>query len=442
MKIKLSLLAGLLALGSFAVKAQKYGATPEDSVNCKQNISLYQDYYKQKLHDDALTYIKEVCKICPKASKAAWQKGAKIYQAKAKASKKDPAQMNLYVDSLMAMYDGRIEHFGQKGKVLEMKGKDHLKFRKKQPEVAYAMFEEAYQLRGNKMGSSGIVYMFKSKYDMFKQGKCEKTEVIELYPKLKEVADFNIKHSKIEKRKAAYVTANENLLQIFKEVASCEDLETAFKPRFEAKPDDLETVKGILELLNAKECTDSDFYIAVAKKAQELEPSALAAYSIGKWYAKKGKCSEAVNFYKQAFEMAESLSEEEIKPFKIKAGLSAASCQLANKNYADCKNFALRVIKVDPNNGDAYMLIGDAYFYAGNKGAEDACRKKANYWAAVDKYNVAAAKNPELKTKAGQKIAKAKAQYPEKNECFFVSIQEGQKITIGGWIGETVTVRF
>ena len=68
----------------------------------------------------------------------------------------------------------RIEAFGQRGYVLEKKASDYLRFRKKEAEVAYGWFEEAYQLQRQQNGAGAIVYMFKARYDMFKQASVRK----------------------------------------------------------------------------------------------------------------------------------------------------------------------------------------------------------------------------------------------------------------------------
>ncbi len=424
------------------MSAQKFGATPEDSVNCIQSISLGDENYKNKQYNEALKYYKILFEICPKARKGAYQKVPKIYKAKIKAAKGNPELKELLVDSLMAVYDMRIEHFGQRGFVLEKKASDHIKYRPKQPEIAYEMFEEALKLRGNKMGAGAIVYMYKARYAMYKQGKCTKTDVIELYAILKAIADYNIKNGKSEKKINNYKTSNENLLQFFKEVASCEDLVTAFKPRFEANQNDAEMIRGVLELLNAKECEDSDFYIAVAKRLQELSPSPLAAWSIANWYVKKQKCPEAIDYYLEAFALADSLPEVDKAPFKIKAALRAGYCYLSNGQYAKAKLMASRALSVDKSNGEAYMMIGDAYFGGASSCGDNDCDKRAGNWAAVDKYQIALAKDPSLKEKIGNKIAKAKSRFPGKQDCFFYGINEGDSYTVKGWINETTTARF
>ncbi|MGB0403192.1 MAG: tetratricopeptide repeat protein [Salibacteraceae bacterium] len=440
--MRVRVLLGIFMLASVAMSAQKFGATPEDSLTCVQNISLGNERYGQKAYADAAKFYLTAIGVCPKAQKTPYVNSAKSYKKLISATKGNPELKDKLVDTLMMVYDLRIENFGQRGYVLEKKASDHLKYRKKEPETAFAMFEEAYALRGNKMGAGAIVYMYKSRYDMYKQGKCEKVEVIELYPVLKAIADNGIKNGKNEKTKSNYSTSANNLLQIFKEVASCEDLVSSFQPRFETQKDDLEAVRGILELLNAKECEETDFYIVVAKRLQELEPSPLAAWSIANWYVKKQNCGQAIDYYLEAFALADSMDEAEKNPFKVKASTRAAYCYLSNGQYAKVKLMAKKALSIDPNNGEAYMLLGDAYTGGANSFGEDACAKRAGHWAAADKYSIAIAKDPMLKAKASAKLSKAKGRFPSKSECFFIGVKEGDAYTVGGWINETTTARF
>ena len=58
---KIGLLSIIATLTMVSFGQGKYGA---DSVKCVQNLSLYRDYYKQKLYDDAYNYWKVVYTIC------------------------------------------------------------------------------------------------------------------------------------------------------------------------------------------------------------------------------------------------------------------------------------------------------------------------------------------------------------------------------------------
>ena len=252
------------------------------------------------------------------------------------------------------------------------------------------MFEESLELQGNDMEAGAFVYMYRTKYKIYKKGLCPKDEVISLYPKLKAIADYNVKNSTREKDKVNYQKTSDNLLEFFKQVAECEDLVKAFKPKFEKDPENIEQLKEILSLLNTKECDDVDFYITVAKKLQEKEPSAIAAWSIANWYVKKKDCATAIPFYEEAYKLADNMEEkEEIAPFKVKAILRAGLCQLSAGQYASAKQKALKALTIDPNSGDAYVMLGDAYLGGASTWGENACEKGAGYWAAVDKYQIA-----------------------------------------------------
>ncbi len=441
--MKKLIVAVVMIIGATSIQAQKFGATPEDSLNCIKNLSLYQDYYKQKQYGESLKYWKNVFEICPKCSKSIYVKGAKLYARQIKANKANKELKNKLVDTLMMVYDARIEHFGERGFVLGRKAADLSKYNPNAAAEAYAMFEESLELQGNDMEAGALVYMYQTRYNMYRKKLCTKEDVINLYPKLKAIADYNVKNSTREKTKVNYQKSGDNLLQFFKQVADCEDLVKAFKPKFEKDPDNVEQLKEILSLLNTKECDEFDFYIDVAKKLQEKEPSALAAWSIANWYVKKSDCSSAIKYYDEAYNLADQMEDKaEINPFKAKAALRSGLCLLSSAQYASAKNKALKALAADPNSGEAYMMIGDAYLGGAGSWGENECQKRAGYWAAVDKYQTAAAKNAELRTSVNNKIAKAKSRYPEKSECFFHNIQEGSDIKIGGWINETTKVRF
>ena len=51
------LLLALVAAGTAqAQDDSKYGETPEQQAACKENLSLYETYYKQKNYDDAYPF--------------------------------------------------------------------------------------------------------------------------------------------------------------------------------------------------------------------------------------------------------------------------------------------------------------------------------------------------------------------------------------------------
>ena len=84
-------------------------------------------------------------------------------------------------------------------------------------------------------------------------------------------------------------------------------------------------------------------------------------------------------------------------------------------------------------------MIGDAY--ASTKLGGQACEQKAKYWAAYDQYAKAKSVDSESASTAGKKMAGAKGNFPKKTDCFFLGLNDGDAYSVGGWIGESTTVR-
>ena len=88
------------------VKSQsKYG---EDSVKCVINLSLYREYYKQKNYDDAINPWRWVYNNCPASSGNIFKNGPALIKH---LMKKNPENKQAYIDTLMMIYDSRIQYF-------------------------------------------------------------------------------------------------------------------------------------------------------------------------------------------------------------------------------------------------------------------------------------------------------------------------------------------
>ncbi len=420
----------LMVLASGAFAQGKYGASPEDSLTCVQNLSVYSEYYKQKAYDNAIPAWKKAMVVCPKSSKNMYVRGVTMYQKRI-VKEKDPARKRELLDTLYWIYDRRIEFFGEEAKVKGRKGGDILRFDKENLVDAYKTLGESVELAKEKTDAAVLVAYYKSMYKMYKKGKVKKEALVEMYPTLMDYVDAN----RNGKKAAKYKKAEENLQKMFAPVADCPDLIGLFTPKFEATPDDVKLLKNVLKLMDAKECTDADLYIKVAVRLNELEPSATSAYSIGNWYLKKVKYKEAVGYFLQAAELAEDDAKKE------ESYLRAAAAYLGSRDYPNVRGAARKVLSVNPNNGEAYILIGDAYSGSSKNCGENDCEKRAGYWAAFDMYAKAKAVDSNVADKAGKKMGQVKAQFPKKADCFFQGFNEGDAYNVGCWIGEATKVR-
>lgn len=437
MKIKgrLGLLAALMLGFGIQVNAQKirtYTSNEEDSMKCLQSLSLYGEFYKQNNYRDALEGWRAAVNICPKSRVSLYINGVNMYESLYK-EENDPKKKEALLDTMFMVYDMRIEHFGEEGYVLGRKGGDYLKYKKNDVESAYNMLKKSYELQGKESEAGAILYYYQSAYKMYAKKALPKEDLIALYPKLIEVVEHNIAQGN---NVSSYKTVEDNLGKLFAPVADCPDLIDLFQPKFKANPNDAKLLATILKLMESKDCSDSEFYIEVARKNFELEPSGAAAYSIANWYGAKQDFSNAIKYYDLA------VSNTDDNDLKVKALLKKATSNLISKNYQSVKYDAQKVLAIDPSSAEAYILIGDAYAYGSTTVGDNSCLKKAGYWAAIDKYTKAKSLNSELSDKINSKIASAKSQFPSKEDCFFYSINEGTELEVGGWINEKIVVKF
>ena len=144
---------------------------------------------------------------------------------------------------------------------------------------------------------------------------------------------------------------------------------------------------------------------------------------------------QAEGYYREAI----SMEEDGIK--KANYYIKMATIRLSKQDNKTARDYAKQAINFDPDNGTAYMLVGNAY--AGQKISDKEIENQAVYWVAVDYFKEAIAKDPDLADRVNNMIIQCEKVYPEKKELFFEGIMdEGIAYRVGGWINENTTVRF
>ena len=120
-KLKIVIIAAAALSMSIAANGQsKWGDTPDDSIACISNVSLYQEYYKQKSYTDCYEPWRQILKHCPRYSKAVYQKGETIMKAMINSAQ-NAEERDAYIEEMMRMFDQRIQYFGEEAVVLAKK---------------------------------------------------------------------------------------------------------------------------------------------------------------------------------------------------------------------------------------------------------------------------------------------------------------------------------
>jgi len=418
----LVLLAWLSGAASFAQNG-KYGATPEDSILCIQNLSLYIEFYKQKNYADAIVAWRWVFSNSPKSSKKMYANGAKMYKRLIK-KEKDAEKKELLIDTLFMIYDQRIVNFKQEGFVLGLKGVDMLQYRKDKLEEAYSILAKSVELESKKSKAGAVTGYFQSAIKMLEAEKVEKEKVIEIYDEVITIIEYQtgkLQGEKYASKRAFYETAKDNVNILFEPVANCDDLKKIYVAQFESKKEDAKWLKRAAGLMNKKECTDDPLFVKIAETLHNLQPSAVSAFSMGKMMIDKKSFSKATTFLKQAIE----LQEDSLKKADY-------YYMLANHYFKNLKQFAAARVFA--------QKAASLHTGWGTSGAND-FEKGAVYWVAVDKYIRAKSIDGSIAEEANKKIATWSKYFPTKKDAFFYNYTEGKSYTVGCWINETTTVR-
>lgn len=410
----------------------KYGA---DSVKCVENLSLYRDYLKQKMYDDAYKYWSVAYEICPASSERMYVDGVSLVRNKLKNATSE--EKGAVVEELLMVYDKRIENFGKEGYVLGRKGTDMLRYKKSDVEALYNVLDKSIQLQGSKSEAGAIVSYMNAVVLMEKAEKVEESLVVEQFSNMSDLIAQNIAKYEGKKTQEYYIKAQESVESIAAPYLSCDVLIEMAEKNYEKNKENQKWMERTANILDKKGCTDASIFFTIAQEMHKTNPSAISAEKMGIMSLKKKQYTEAENYFKQAIE----LNQDATKSFNLLMEL--ASAQVSRGAYGSARSSARKAAEIEPKNGLPYILIGD--MIAGSSSAcpnGDACKQKAIYWLAVDYLAKAKAIDPSISSKANSKIASYSKYFPERDECFFINVKDGDTVEIGCWIGESTKARF
>ena len=436
-----ALLVALVSITNAASAQGKYGATPEDSVQCVQCLSLYQEFMKQKAYTDALPHLRCATTVCPASSKKMYLDLAKVrkYQL---AKEKDAATQALLADSLYQAYDMRIASFGQRTYVLGRKGVDMLKYTPDRAQEIYATLKESVDGRKEKSEAGPLAAYYQVLYNLYQNGEATKEQMLEEYLRIMGYVEANMANTgggeDGEDGEDAgtnyYELARNNINELFFQVADCADIGSIVGKLMGERPDDAELHERLLKVMNTKECTEEPSYLPLAEKVHKAKPSSESAYGLGLYLAKQRDMSGSLKYMKEAVDLCSDCTD------RVKYLLKAGQVASAAGAHGQSRSFANQVLQVEPSNGEALILIGNAIAASASGCAEP--EVWGPNWLAYDYYQRAKSLDPGVADKASERMAACAARFPEQAKAFFHQLSEGQsfQVTCGGW-NESTTVR-
>jgi tetratricopeptide (TPR) repeat protein len=436
------LMAIMPATNSFGQGESQSGRYGSDSVTCIMNISLYREFFKQwKASDYKSETIKDVIGPwrwvflnCPKGTQNTYIDGAKIVSYMLESTT-DPALKNKYIDTLMMVYDKRIEYFGKEGYVLGRKGVDLFTYRPADVEQIYNALKRSVELEGDNTAGPVLVYYMNAAVNLAKSGKSDSAVIFDTYDISSGIIENNIKKNEENpEEKTNWLTIQGNIELILEPFATCPDLISIYRKKFNESPNDVELLKKISALLDQKKCQNDPFYFETTKRLYELEPSPSSAYLIGKMLLNEEKYAEAIEYLKEAEKMNDPVTSE-------KSFMYIAQAYHALNNLVSARTYALKAAALNPSNGEPYLLIGDLYAESAKDCGNNDLTSRVAYWAAVDKYIKAKQADPQLAAEADRRISAYSTYFPAASTIFFYALKEGDNYRVECWINEDTRIR-
>lgn len=406
--------------------------------------TLEKQFYDQKDYKSALGPWKKLYKLYPKSTVNIYLHGLNMYQTQIEASK-DRKTKNLYLDTLMQVYDKRIKYFDQKGFNLGRQGTDYMKYTltpenetqtddQKKPilKKGYNYLSESVKLQGNESEAPVLFLLMQSTKGLYGLGEFGKEKVIETYDVVSKIINTQLEK---DPKNADLTNIRDLIDQAFQTsgAADCEALISIYEPKFDQIASNLEDLKKMIRMLDRQNCDASPLYAKASEKLYSLEPSAEAAYNMARMFVKADKLDKAETYYKQAIDLE-----------KDAANLAKYYLELAQLNFSspqEARNYAKKSIENNPNVGKAYLLLGDLYAHNTKSFGETDFEHTQVFWVAVDYFAKAKKVDSSVEADANEKISLYSQYFPSKEEIFFNGLTVGKSITVGGWIGESTTVR-
>jgi len=423
--------AALILFGGENVFGQgKYGA---DSADCIKYLSYYQEYYKAKNYDDALNSWRKAFKLCPPtASQNLFVHGATLMRQQINKSKGNPELRKALVDSLMLIYNTRIQYYPKTAvSVYNNMGLDMFNYCQGDDEAIYNCCKEIISHNGAKTTPQIMLYSYVSLMELYKAGIVDVETVLNEYENSINIIDQMESSETVDNVKQDI----ENTL-ITSNAASCDNLISLFTPRYKATPDDAALLAKIVKMLSNEQCTDSDLFYNAVNSLYKIDPSYNSAYYLYRLNSSKGNVDKAIELLEQAIAYDESDAATDADYY-----YQLAAYSFKNGKVAKAYEAAQKVAELDPSVAPkAYMIC--AQVWGSQSCGGDYISKRAPYWVAVDYLNKAKAADESLAEEANNLIRQYSSYFPEASEAFMYDVTNGQSYTVScNGLRATTTVR-
>ena len=439
------ILAVAFAAMSFSAMAQvnyddaRYAVWGENAEQRKSNM-LANQFLKESVDNKdykaAAGYLKQLLDQAPKGAQGIYTNGIKLYKTLISTAKTEE-QRNVYIDSLLYVYDVRLQAFSNhsrygKAYILDRKAREYLTYKPEDREGVRKIFTEAIAATEEKNGKADlelVAIYFSNLCEDYKNNLVDATTVISDYDRfspLYEGAEGEAAELKNQFDTAFGASG----------AASCENLESLFSKKLAEKPEDVALLGQAVSLMSRAQC-NSDFFFNTAEKFYSLKPSSETALFLAQGFQGRSEFDKAMKYLNEAL-AAETDNAERAKLY-TRIGLIS----IQTGDHSNAMNAAKEIKTLEPTNGYAPYIMAQCYAATANGDFS----AQAGYWAAYDTMNQAIemlSAEPAIQEAAKKMASAYRGSFPTKEECFFNEVSAGARYTVtkGFASGVSTTVRY
>ncbi len=443
-KMLTAILLLVMFLGSVPLMAQE-----EVDKECISNSSISHEAVKSENYKDAYKPWKSVLSNCPLLRYYTFTDGYKILKGLMdEIGDKSSPEYAKYFEELMEVHDLRMKYtqdFLDRGvnvssvdEALGAKALDYLSYA---PDIdgkqAYDWLKQSTLGSSSKELSPNVLYFFLDmSHNILVNDESHRETFLQDYLTAVDIADKAIDVNDREVLITAFKTVKENLTGLFinSGTADCETLQSIYAPQIEENKDNIEFLTKVIDIMRIIRCTDQEAYLQASYYVHQIEPTAESAAGCAYMAYKKGDYNQAMVFFDEAIELEQNSERRAEKAY------AAAAVLYSNRQLARSRTYAQKAISFNKNYGAPYILIANLYATSPNW-SDDAILNKCTYFLIVDKLQQAKAADPSVAEEANKLIRSYSQHTPDTSELFMMGYNKGDQITIGGWIGETTTIR-
>lgn len=404
-----------------------------EGVDCGLYLSGYREFFKIKIYDMARVPWSKAFDSCRESSLRMYVDGVSMYRNFIEEAPDGPAREGL-IDTLMLIYDRRMEYFGDEGNVLGRKGRDLLKYRSgdlDQVQNAYEMLGRSLEIEGSKSRESVLPLYFSAALVLERENRMEASRVFEDYMMLSGMLD------QMEKRSSRWERTRKSIddMVLSEGFLSCETLDSYFGNQLGQYRDDKDYLKRVIALYEVPGCRRSDVFLAASGNLYGIDPGPELAHNLGILHILRDEYEKAAAYLQEAVK-GENTDRETLAQWNYELAL----VNMNMEKHCEAIGYAREAIILKEDFSDALILLGDA-FIASRDNLGDDFQKQTAFWAAADQYRKAVQADPSAEEKARKRLNESIGQYPGSEDVFFQDLKDGEPYLVGGCINVTTTVQ-